>query len=613
MEIGAITQPDGSCVFVVWAPGRETVELRLHEPGEMLVPLRRESGGYWRMELENVRPGTLYTYVLDGRVERPDPASHSQPQGVHGPSQVIDHDSFPWQDMDWQGLERSGMILYELHTGTFTPEGTFDAIIPRLHALKEMGINTLEIMPVAQFPGDRNWGYDGVYPFAVQGSYGGPESFKRLVNACHRLGMAVILDVVYNHLGPEGNYLWDYGPYYTDRYQTPWGQAINFDDAHCDEVRNFFVRNALFWLSLYHVDGLRLDAVHAMVDMNARPFLRELAERVKEHSRQAGRDHHLFAESDLNDARLITPRGAGGYGLDAQWCDDFHHSVHVLLTGEKGGYYADFGRLADLVQSVREGFVYNGNYSAFRKRRHGNSSRSRRADRFIVFSQNHDQVGNRMQGERLSRLVDYESLKLAVAVVLLSPFIPLLFMGEEYGETAPFLYFVSHSDPDLVEAVRDGRKREFAAFHWIGTVPDPQSPHTFRQSKIRWAMREEGEHKVFREFTRTLITLRRTTPSLSRLSKDHLEVNGYEEKEVMIMTRWDDLTGNHTLSIFNFNRQDIQLTSAELPLEGIWRKCLDSSEAMWLGEKNHRPQEHLSGDPIEMPRRSVAVYQMEKT
>lgn len=608
MEIGANIQPDGTCTFVVWAPGRETIDLRLHEPGEVLIPLNRESRGYWRVNLENVRPGSLYTYRLDGQLERPDPASHSQPHGVHGPSQVVDHASFSWHDSEWRGMEPSRMILYEVHTGTFTPEGSFDAIIPRLKTLRDIGINTLELMPVAQFPGDRNWGYDGVYPFSVQSSYGGPLSLKRLVEASHRLGIAVVLDVVYNHLGPEGNYLRDYGPYFTDKYRTPWGQAVNLDDAHSDEVRNFFVQNALFWFSNFHIDGLRLDAVHTMVDMSARPFLQELAEAVDNYSRQTGRDRFLFVESDLNDARIITPRESGGYGLDAQWCDDFHHSVHTLLTGETGGYYADFGRVSHLVQSIREGFVYTGNYSTFRKRRHGNPSTGRRADQFIVFSQNHDQVGNRMHGERLAQLVDFESQKLAIAAVVISPFVPLLFMGEEYGEMAPFLYFVSHSDPDLVEAVREGRKREFAAFRWGGPVPDPQSPQTFLQSKIKWELRDQGAHKVLLEFTKALVALRRTTPSLSHLSKDHVKVQGWEDSRVIVMKRWEDMTGNQSISIFNFNTQDILFPMDEFPLEGVWRKCLDSSEGRWLGAGSRYPEALPAAGSIESTRRSVAVY-----
>jgi maltooligosyltrehalose trehalohydrolase len=584
------------------------VDLRLLSPEEILIPLSREGSGYWSLTIEDARPGSLYTYILDGRIERPDPASHSQPRGVHGPSQIVHHGDFAWQDGDWPGMELSRMVIYEIHTGTFTPEGSFDAVIPRLEALQEMGINTLEIMPVAQFPGDRNWGYDGVYPFAVQDSYGGARSFKHLVNTCHRQGMAVILDVVYNHLGPEGNYLRDYGPYFTDKYKTPWGQAINFDDAYSDEVRNFFIQNALYWFWVYHVDGLRLDAVHGIVDMSARPFLQELAEAAGDYSRRTGRAHILIAESDLNDAGLIAPPEAGGYGLDAQWCDDFHHSVHTLLTGENDGYYADFGRVSHLVQSIREGFVYTGAYSTFRNRRHGNSSRGRPAEQFIVFSQNHDQVGNRMLGERLSRLVDFESLKLSIAVVLLSPFIPLLFMGEEYGEKAPFLYFVSHSDPDLVEAVRNGRKKEFASFRWKGAVPDPDDLGTFLGSRIQWELRDQGAHRVLREFTKTLIALRRTTPAFSNPSKDHVKVEGWEESKVIVMRRWEDRTRSQSLCIFNFNRQDISFPMDEFPSEGTWTKHLESSDRMWLGGKDCVPGELLPRRHIELMRRSMAVY-----
>ncbi len=376
------------------------------------------------------------------------------------------------------------MIMYELHAGTFIPEGTFDAVIPGLDHLKDLGINATDIMPVAQFPGERNWGYDGVYPFAVQNSYGGPDGLKRIVNECHTKGIAVILDVIYNHLGPEGNYLRDYGPYFTDRYKTPWGQAINFDGPYSNEVRNFFIENALSWLKNYHIEGLRIDAIHGIYDMSAQPFLPELAERVEEFSQQEGRKFYLIAESDLNNSYALRPRDSGGSGLDALWCDDFHHALHTLLTGETDGYYVDFGKIGHLVKSFREGFVYSGQYSAFRKRNHGNSSADIPPDRFVVFSQNHDQTGNRLKGERLSSLVSFESLKLAAGVVLLSPYIPLIFMGEEYGETAPFLFFISHSDPELIKAVRQGRKDEFKTFNWKDEPPDPQDIETFMRSKL---------------------------------------------------------------------------------------------------------------------------------
>jgi maltooligosyltrehalose trehalohydrolase len=411
--------------------------------------------------VQGVKPGTRYFYRLDGNTERPDPASKFQPEGVHGPSQVIDP-HFVWEELHWSGIPFSHYVLYELHVGTFTAQGTFDAIVPHLDELKDLGITSIEIMPVAQFPGDRNWGYDGVYPGAVQNSYGGPEGLKRLIDACHQRGLAVTLDVVYNHLGPEGNYLCDFGPYFTDRYHTPWGAAINFDGPDSDAVRRFFIENALSWVTEFRLDALRLDAVHGIFDFSALHFLQELAAAVHEQAERLNRRIYVIAESDLNDVRLVSSPELGGYGLDAQWNDDFHHALHTLLTGERTGYYEDFGRIQDLAKAFAEGFVYSGAYSPARRRRHGNTSKDLAADRFVVCAQNHDQVGNRLKGDRLSALVSFEGLKLAAAVVLLSPFIPLLFMGEEYGETAPFPYFVSHSDPDLIEVVRRGRRAEFA-------------------------------------------------------------------------------------------------------------------------------------------------------
>lgn len=607
-RIGATFRPEGRCDFAVWAPERATVELRLHSPEAVLIPLAREQSGYWRLTLEDLQPGTLYTYRLDGSLERPDPASHSQPQGVHGPSHVVDHHAFHWQDGSWRGPDSARMILYEIHTGAFTPEGTFDAIIPRLKALRELGINTLQIMPVASFAGERNWGYDGVYPFAVHDCYGGPEALKRLVNCCHRQGMAVILDVVYNHLGPEGNYLRDFGPYFTGKYQTHWGQALNFDDAYSDEVRNFFIQNALFWFSAYHIDGLRLDAVHAIFDMSARPFLRELAEAVDDYSARDGKKRVLIAESDQNDARLIAPAEAGGYGLQALYCDDFHHSVHALITGEGNGYYADFGRVDHLVQALRGGFVYSGVYSGFRKRRHGSPADGRRADQFVVFCQNHDQVGNRRRGERLSQLVDFESLKLSLAVVLLSPFTPLLFMGEEYGETAPFLYFISHGDRELNEAVREGRKREFSSFSWQGEVPDPCDTATFLASKIHWEMQNQGEHKILREFAKTLIALRRTHTLPAILGANLIKVEGWEDTRVVVMQRRLDAADDQSLCLFNFNNEDIDFPLSEFPLQGVWRRRLDSSGARWGGGNSHLPEKIFPGQSIVLRRRSAAVY-----
>jgi maltooligosyltrehalose trehalohydrolase len=609
MKIGSNYLGEGRCEFVVWAPFLNKVDLKIVSTEKRIFSLRKDKKGYWETVVEGVFPGTLYFYSLDGERERPDPASLFQPQGVHGSSQVIDHGSFKWEDGNWAGIPLSEMIIYELHVGAFTPEGTFDAVIGRLHDLAALGINAIEIMPVAQFPGERNWGYDGVYHFAVQNSYGGPEGLKRLVNECHKKGVAVILDVVYNHLGPEGNYLWDYGPYFTDKYKTPWGTAINFDDAYSNEVRNFFIENALHWFKNYHIDALRLDAIHGISDLSAKPFLQGLAEKVEEFSLKEGRKFYLIAESDLNDSRVIKPRELGGYGIDAQWCDDFHHCLHTLVTGESQGYYVDFGKLEYLVKSLKEGFVYSGQYSEYRKRNHGNSYKDRPAEQFIVFSQNHDQVGNRMFGERLASLISFESLKLVAGTVLLSPYIPLLFMGEEYGEDSPFLYFVNHSDRGLIEAVREGRREEFKSFSWKEEPPDPQAVETFLKSKINWEKREKDNHKVLLRFYKNLIKLRREIPALSNLSKENLDVCGIEDKRVLLIKRWKD--ESEVFCIFNYNNNDAKII---IPLiKGIWKKILDSSDKIWKGLGTYLPKRITQDEEITVRSQNLALYMKEET
>ncbi|MDR3553591.1 MAG: malto-oligosyltrehalose trehalohydrolase, partial [Syntrophobacteraceae bacterium] len=485
-EIGAVYLGEGKCRFRTWAPFKKHLEVRLFSPVDRIVPMEREEKGYWCAEVNDVRPGSRYLIRLDGEIERPDPASFYQPDGVHGQSEVIDP-RFESHDRNWAGIGLADHIFYELHVGAFTPEGTFEGVIGKLDHIAALGATSVEIMPVAQFPGEHNWGYDGGCLFAVQNSYGGPAGLRRLVDACHEKGLSVTLDVVYNHFGPEGTYLRDFGPYFTRKYITPWGEAVNFDDDYNQEVRNFFIQNALFWLDNYNIDALRLDAVHAIYDRSAVPFLWQLAESVEELGKKSGRNRYLIAESDLNDSRLIRPRKVWGYQLDSQWCDDFHHCLHTLLTGERGGYYRDFGKLSDLTTSLREGYLYSGRYSKFRKRNHGNHSADLASEKFVVASQNHDQVGNRMLGERLSTLISFEAQKLAAAVVLLSPFLPLLFMGEEYGEQAPFLYFVDHTDPELREAVRKGRREEFNGFIWQGEPPDPASMETFLKSRLDWS------------------------------------------------------------------------------------------------------------------------------
>lgn len=584
-RLGATPVGKGDWEFLVWAPRAQKVEAVVVSPRERVVRLDKTEHGYHHAVIEGIEPGSLYFYRLDGKQERPDPASRYQPNGVHGPSQVLDSQAFQWDDTGWAGLLLENYIIYEVHVGTYTREGTFDAMIPHLDELKELGVTAIEIMPVAQFPGDHNWGYDGVYPFAAQSSYGGPEGLQRLVNACHQRGLAFVLDVVYNHLGPEGNYLRDFGPYFTNCYRTPWGPALNFDGPQSDEVRRFFIESALYWVAEFHVDGLRLDAIHGIVDVSAQPFLGELADTVHSLAKRLGRRVYLIAESDLNDARALRPPEFGGYGLDAQWSDDFHHALHALLTGELIGYYRDFGELKHLVKALTEGFVYSGQYSVYRQRRHGNSSRAIPAYQFVVYIQNHDQIGNRMAGDRLSQLVTFEALKLGAGVAILSPFIPLLFMGEEYKETSPFQYFTSHSDPELVKAVRRGRREQFAAFDWEGEVPDPQDESTFLRSKLDHSARRHESQGTLREFYKKLVQLRRNHPALRQLSKEHVDATSFDKEKVLVVHRWSNSAA--LLMVFNFS-DDQAFVTVRIP-RGSWRKEIDSAEERWCGRGSSLP------------------------
>ncbi len=607
MRIGSYFSAEKKqCQFTVWAPLREKLAVHIIHPQEKLIALQKDEWGYWQGEAKDIDPETLYFYLLDGETDRPDPASNWQPQGVHGPSKIVDHLQFTWNDTSWQGIPLAEMIIYELHVGTFTPEGTFAAIIPRLPELKDLGINTIEIMPVAQFPGDRNWGYDGVYLYGVQHSYGGPDGLKQFVNACHQMGISVILDVVYNHFGPEGNYLWDYGPYFTDKYHTPWGNAVNFDDAYSNEVRNFFFENALYWLDKYHIDGLRLDAVHAIYDMSAEPFLQQLAARVEEFSKSDGRKRYLIAESDLNDVRVLRSKENGGFGHDGQWCDDFHHSLHTLLTGEISGYYSDFKSIESLKKSYKEGYVYTGEYSPHRRRNHGNSTLGFAGEKFVVCIQNHDQIGNRLIGERLSALVDFEALKLAAGAVLISPFVPMLFMGEEYGEEAPFLYFVSHGDPNLVEAVRKGRAEEFKSFNWSGEVPDPQGEKVFIYSKLNWEKSQSGKYRILHSFYKRLIELRKKIPALAKLDKTKLKVESLANKNVLLLHRWQQQSS--ILSLMNFEKQSVTVEVHNFP-QGNWQKLLNSSDREWMGKGAVLPEKLLSGQTITINPLSFVLYE----
>jgi len=578
LTLGAKYADKERCEFCVWAPLATKAEVHILKPKEQFVSMERMEKGYYRAVADNVAPGSLYYYRLDTAVERPDPASRFQPQGVHGPSQV-QNTHFDWGDSSWFGLPLQDYVIYELHVGVFTPEGTFDAIITHLPELKATGITAIELMPVAQFPGSRNWGYDGVFPYAVQNTYGGPDGLKRLVNACHQQGLAVILDVVYNHLGPEGNYFSAYGPYFTDRYRTPWGTAVNYDGPHSDEVKYFFIQNALYWINEFHIDSLRLDALHAIVDTSVQPFIRQMAAAVHALGRRLNRRVYLFGESDRNDTIFLKSPELGGYGLDVLWNDDFHHALHVMLTGEQSGYYQDFLGISCLQKAYREGFIYSGQYSVYRQRSFGSSSGNLPAAGLLVFSQNHDQVGNRMLGERLSQLVSFEKQKLAAGAVLLSPYIPLVFMGEEYGEKAPFLYFIEHSDAGLIEATRQGRRREFVSFAWQGEPPDPQDQSTFFKSKLDHTLRRREPHSVLYRFYQELLRLRRESPALALLDKENMQVTSYENAGVMVVRRW---AGNEqVVIIFNFSDSRVPFNLA-LP-GGCWRKQLDSSEAQWIG------------------------------
>lgn len=606
-NIGALGLGGGRCRFKVWAPEAEKVEVRLTFPSMRSESLKPDGKGYWKAELEKVSPGARYYYFLDGKLQRPDPASHYQPEGVHRFSEVVDHSAFEWSDDAWNGISLEKMVQYELHAGTFTPEGTLTAVIARLDELKNLGINTLSLMPVAQFPGERNWGYDGVYPFAVQNSYGGPKALKELVNTCHQKGIAVILDVVYNHLGPEGNYLHDFGPYFTSKYRTPWGDAVNFDDTGSDEVREFFIQNALHWFSRYHIDGLRLDAVHAMTDMSARPFLKDLAARIQVFNHGKKVKRILIAESDLNDPVIIRPQEKYGYGLDAQWCDDFHHALHALITGETVGYYADFGPVCHLAKSLHEGYVLTGEFSSYRGRRHGESARDRSASQFVVFTQNHDQTGNRMLGERLSALVPLGALKLAAGTMICSPYIPMLFMGEEYGETAPFQYFVSHSDPELAEAVSRGRRNEFPASADEGEFPDPQSESTFNRSSLDWESRTRGHHKKLLDAYRSLLQLRAENPVLSKVDNRNLWTRAYEDNKILLVLRGRG--HDRVLLLMHFSPQSTQQVTAFPP--GVWNKKWDSCHFDYGGPGPSLPDSISGEKDIMIPAWAFAVYESE--
>ena len=516
--------------FRVWAPAAQEVEVELSDGR---YPMTRDDAGWWVAD-HLARAGDAYLFVVDGR-PLPDPRSREQPAGVRGPSRVVDHDAFHWTDSEWNGFDLAAAIVYELHIGTFTPEGTFSAAIDRLDHLASLGVNAVELMPVAEFPGTYGWGYDGVALYAPHHAYGGPEELKAFVDACHARGLAVVMDVVYNHIGPEGSQLAAYGPYIAQHVATPWGPAFNYDAAGSDDVRAFVLDNAVMWLRDYHCDGLRLDAVQAMYDTSAVHILEAIGDTVADLSYGLQRTLWVIAESDLNDPRIVRDPTQGGYGLTAQWCDDFHHSLHVLLTGESGGYYQDFQAFDCLAEALREAFVRPGDYRWYRGRTFGRPVGDVPLTRFLAYSQDHDMVGNRALGERMSHLVSGERARMAAALTLLSPFVPMLFMGEEWAASTPFLYFTDFSGAPLQQAVDANRRGMFAAFGFDATAAsDPQDADTFERSKLRWEEIDDMDHASMLQWYQDLVALRRVTPELHTGDASRVTVRSDGERRVIV-------------------------------------------------------------------------------
>jgi maltooligosyltrehalose trehalohydrolase len=525
-------------VFEVWAPFARTIEV---QAGSKRFAMASKERGWWSAEVASAGPGVDYGFVINSlEPPLPDPRARWQPNGVHGESRVVDDAVFPWSDGGWQSPPLSSALIYELHIGTFTGGGTFKAAEAHLDYLKELGVTHVELMPVANFPGKRGWGYDGVNLYAPFHAYGGPDDLKHFVNACHETGLAVLLDVVYNHLGPVGNYLSRFGPYFTSNHSTPWGDAVNFEDAGASEVRRFLIDNAVMWLRDYHMDGLRLDAVHAFNDRSAIHFLEQIAGEIRSLEAALGKHFVLIAESDLNDPRIVKAEEAGGYGLDAQWSDDFHHALFSVISGERAGYYADFGSLADLAKSLRCVFVYDGNYSEHRGRNHGRQVVGLSGHRFVGFVQNHDQVGNRAKGERISHEAGVGRAKIASALVLTAPFVPMLFQGEEFGASSAFLYFTDYDDPELGRLISEGRKKEFVAFGWSPEeIPDPQQDQTFTSSKLKWSELNEQPHAALLRWHQDLIRLRRSHRELSDGNLNAVQVRFEEQAQWLVLERGD--------------------------------------------------------------------------
>ncbi|WP_210464814.1 malto-oligosyltrehalose trehalohydrolase [Rufibacter roseolus] len=601
--LGVTFNPQGLAEILVWAPKAEQVEICLNN-GNTIIPLRKGEFGYWYETTDQVEPGDTYKFRIDEDQEYPDPASLSQPESVHGPSQAVDVDKFKWTDDQWKNLPLEEYVMYELHTGTFSPDGTFAGLEQKLDYLKELGVNAIEIMPVAQFPGDRNWGYDGVFPYAAQNTYGGPKGLQHLVDVCHQKGFAVVLDVVYNHMGPEGNYLGVYGHYFTDKYNTPWGPALNFDDAWCDGVRRYFTENLLMWFRDFHIDAVRMDAVHAIKDFSPNHILREMKQHVNQLMEETGRNHYMIVELDLNDTRFINPLEQQGFGMDAQWIDEFHHALRVTITGEQTGYYSDFSGISHLAKAYQDAYVFDGQFSEHRMKTFGIKAENNPGRQFVVFTQNHDHVGNRMMGERLGALVSFEMQKLAAGAVLLSPYLPMLWMGEEYAEPNPFQYFVSHTDPDLAEAVRKGRKAEFAAFHAEGEAPDPMAETTFNNSKLQWDLVQQEPHQTLFRYYQTLLRLRRELPALKNLDRKAVQAEANESQKTLILQRGQG--SQQVIALMNFSQQPQKVT---LPIGAKnLQLVLDSASPEWNGPQVAEASVAVGAEVTLQPE-SLVLYQ----
>ncbi|XHH08151.1 MAG: malto-oligosyltrehalose trehalohydrolase [Candidatus Bathyarchaeia archaeon] len=583
MRVGATFHKD-HCEFTVWAPNAANVKLTL-ESNKQQIDLAKAGKGYWTTKLNQVKPDTEYMFRQDDKPPKPDPAAHFQPKGVFGPSQVIDHEKYVWKDTFWHGLEFKELVFYEVHVGTFTPQGTFLAMKDKINELADFGINAVELMPVTQFSGSRGWGYDGVFPFALQNSYGTPDDLKTLVDECHKQSVAVFLDFVYNHIGPEGNILNDYAPYFTSDNMTTWGPTINLNGPNSNGVRNYFLENTLHWFRDYHIDGIRLDSILWITDRSPKHFLGEINQAVHQYAQEVGRRLYMIAETGYNEPAVLTPTKEGGYGFDAQWLDDFQHALFSQLTGENKSYYIDFTSIEHLADALTDAYVYVKKPPEFRRRQPEETFRQITAYKFVVFSQNHDQIGNRLLGDRLANISGYEAAKVAAGVVLLSPYVPLLFMGEEYGETSPFCFFTDYQGKELADAIREGRRKEFTEFQWTGNIPDPQSLECFTKSKIKWENRSQGLNGKIAGYYKKLIELRRKVPVLQQCIERNLKTVTSQGKALLIEKQKNN---SKALIIANLSNETQTL---QVRLDENIRKVLDSTDPIFGGSGLKLPEQ----------------------